>query len=96
MRPLYKTTLVIWSDDDTADFTMRRIGNDVDQDNTFCSTRECVLVQDPEGDEDWEETDFFDDIEDEVEEGIDYEDEDEDEEEDDDLEEEDEEVDKYN
>jgi hypothetical protein len=52
MTPLYKTTLVIWSEEETGDQTMKRLGSDVDSDFTYCSSRDCVFVEDPEKDPD--------------------------------------------
>lgn len=59
MSPLFKTTIVIWSEEDTVNQSLKRIGSDVQSDFTYCSSRTCELIEDPEKDEDWDGTDFF-------------------------------------
>lgn len=89
MKPLYKTLITIWSEDDTSDVKLSRLGKDVDTESSYCSLRECMLVENPEEDEDWDDNSFFEDDEDDLEddEDGDDEEEEEDDEDDDDLEE---------
>jgi hypothetical protein len=90
--------MVIWSEEETGDQTMRRIASDVDSDYTYCSSRECVFVEDPEKDEDWDGTEFFSGSDEDDEEGgdIDADDEDEDEDLETEDEEDEEDSDEYN
>lgn len=87
--PLYKTTLVIWSEEETSAQTIKRIGADVESDFTYCSHRECEFVEEPEKDPDWDDNEFFSGDDEDDEEGGDIDDEDD--EEDEYLEDEDEE-----
>jgi len=83
MTPLYKTTIVIWSQDDTGDEDLAVLCHDADEGGSYCSKQKCVLVKNPEEDADWDGTDFFD-VEDDEEDGdIEDEDEEDDEENDD-------------
>jgi len=62
MKPLYKTTLIIWSEfpggadeADLAEFADAV----VTYEDAFCSKQESILVNDPKEDPDWVKTDIF-------------------------------------
>jgi len=59
MKPLYKTTIIIWSEYDTCGTSVRCLGDNVADRDAYCSKLSCQAVQNPEQDPDWEETDFF-------------------------------------
>jgi len=86
MTKLYKTVIVVWSEDDTSDLNLARIGKDVEIGDSHCSSRDCNLIEDPESDDDWDDTSFFEDDDD-----CDDEDDDEDEDDEDDEDEDDDE-----
>jgi hypothetical protein len=90
MTKLYKTVIVVWSEDDTSDLNLARIGKDVEIGDSHCSSRDCNLIEDPESDDDWDDTSFFEDDDDcdDDDDDDDDDDEDEDDEDEDDDEEE--------
>lgn len=59
MRPLYKTTIVIWSDFDPAPYEIGALASEAETGGAYCSGRDELLVQTPETDEDWDDTEFF-------------------------------------
>jgi hypothetical protein len=63
-RPLYKTTIVIWSDLDPSAMEISRLAREAETGDAYCSSSLIRRVQTPELDEDWDETDFFDTLED--------------------------------
>lgn len=58
--PMFKTTIVIWSDGDPAGVEIDRLARDAIDGDSYCSKRELVIVDDPQSDPDWDGTDFFD------------------------------------
>lgn len=58
MKPLFKTTIVVWSEFTEVDLVdlARAV---VDHEDAFCSKQECVYVHIPEEDPDWVDTNIF-------------------------------------
>lgn len=69
MRPLKKTTIVIWSEVDNPmasdDGDLADLASDAIDGDSYCSKQLTELVQDPTTDPDWDNTGFFDTPEDE-------------------------------
>lgn len=59
MRPLYKTTIVIWTDSDPAGCEIAYLACEAENGDAYCSLRETVLVPEPEKDPAWDSTEFF-------------------------------------
>lgn len=59
-KPLYKTTIIIWSEYDTCGTSVRCLGDNVADRDAYCSKLSCQAVQNPEQDPDWDGTEFFD------------------------------------
>ena len=65
MRPLYKTTIVIWSEyDPTEKYELKELANEAEQGDAYCSKMRATLIDKPHEDPDWDNTEFFDDVED--------------------------------
>lgn len=61
-KPLYKTTIVIWSTDNpTNKMELSELARDAESGNSYCSSMSSQKVEKPENDPDWDGTDFFDD-----------------------------------
>ena len=60
-KPLYKSTIVIWSEFDPSEGkrSLEDLGREADQGEAYCSKSESVLVEDPAADADWDGTEFF-------------------------------------
>lgn len=58
-KPLYKTTIVIWSDHPTDKYELVGLAREATSGSMYCSTQRSVLVQDPSTDDDWDGTEFF-------------------------------------
>lgn len=59
-KPLYKTTLVIWTDYDPVNVEIDDLAFEAVRGDAYCSISTKVLVPDPEEDKDWDGTEFFD------------------------------------
>jgi hypothetical protein len=60
MRRLFKTTIVIWTEyDPTLLVEIDELARDAMEGESYCSSSESVLVEDPEKDTDWDGTEFF-------------------------------------
>lgn len=60
MKPLYKTTIVIWSEDDpTNKMELSELAREAESGDAYCSNMHSVRVTDPEVDLDWDGTEFF-------------------------------------
>ena len=60
MKPLHKTTVVIWSDyDPTHTMELSELAREAESGNAYCSRFRAVLVKDPTHDSDWDDTEFF-------------------------------------
>ena len=61
-KPLFKTTIVIWSETENRGFIdLQDIAWAADQGPDYCSVISEVLVPNPEEDPDWDGTEFFED-----------------------------------
>ena len=89
MKPLYKTTIIIWTECNPEDMELTDLADDVENGDSHISQQLSVFVDNPADDAAWDGTDFFDDEEnadaeeDEDEDEDDGEEDDEDEDEDD-------------
>lgn len=62
MKPLYKTTIVIWSvDDPTGKLELEDLAREATVGAMYCSKCAAVKVEDPLADPAWDNTEFFDD-----------------------------------
>ena len=59
MKPLWKTTIVIWSQYYAGDVELEDIAHDAASQDAYCSKQTSVRVEDPQGDPDWDGTEFF-------------------------------------
>ena len=59
-KNLYKTTIVIWSDEDPANRSLVRLAEEATDGGAYCSVENTVFVMDPDLDPDWDGTEFFD------------------------------------
>jgi hypothetical protein len=60
-KPLYKTTVVIWSEFDGTTIELSELARDAEVGESYCAFSRSELVEDPESDPFWDGTDFFDD-----------------------------------
>jgi hypothetical protein len=58
-RPLFKSTIVIWSDTDPYGSEISALARDAENGDSYCSRNHSELVRDPTSDPDWDGTDFF-------------------------------------
>ena len=58
-KNLWKTTIVIWSDFDPQEVEIDSLAREAVQGESYCSTRHDALIAEPEKDDDWEDTEFF-------------------------------------
>jgi hypothetical protein len=58
--PLFKTTIVIWSRENGAKLELSALAREAETGNAYCSRFRSELVQEPEKDNDWDGTEFFD------------------------------------
>jgi hypothetical protein len=58
--PLYKTTIVIWTDYDPRTRELEDLAREATVGDAYCSKQEAVEVADPSGDPEWDGTEFFD------------------------------------
>ena len=61
MRPLHKTTIVIWSEYDGTTVELSRLAREAEEGDAYCSRSSSQLVESPDWDADWDGTDFFND-----------------------------------
>ena len=59
MNSLYKTTIVIWSDGDPSNTDIDNLARDAVQGDSYCSSRNTKMIDDPKSDKDWDGTEFF-------------------------------------
>ena len=57
---LYKTTIVIWSDEDPTDMELEDIAREATNGSCYCSKMTSDHVEDAESDADWDGNEFFD------------------------------------
>ena len=65
MQKLYKTTIIIWSEDDPSGMELEDLGREATSGNSYCSKQVSELIRNPSQDPDWDGTEFFKDPEDE-------------------------------
>jgi len=58
-KSLYKTTIVIWSEDSAENMTLEDIGREADSGSMYASSVKSKLIKSPEKDQDWDGTEFF-------------------------------------
>lgn len=59
MRPLFKTTIVIWSESNPTSTEISALARDAESGDSYCSKRISEPVADPSTDPDWDSTEFF-------------------------------------
>ncbi len=59
MRPLYKTTIVIWSEAGGDAVELSTLAREAETGDAYCSRSQSVRVEDPAKDPDWDGTEFF-------------------------------------
>jgi hypothetical protein len=66
MKSLYKTTIVIWSEYDPweAGVELSELARDAEQGESYCSRMNTVYVTDLDNDSDWDDTEFFGELDD--------------------------------
>lgn len=69
MKPLFKTTIIIWSEENTDNVSAEELARDADNGDSYCSVKNCRRVDNPDEDEDWDDTDFFGDDEEDEDDG---------------------------
>jgi len=57
--PLYRTTLVIWSDFEPSELSPEDLGREAVSGEAYCSAQDSILVEDPTSDPQWDGTEFF-------------------------------------
>lgn len=60
-KKLFKTTIVIWSEDDPSNVELTDLAFGATDGLAFCSKQKTELVEDRENDPDWVDTEFFND-----------------------------------
>jgi hypothetical protein len=58
-KPLYKTTIVIWTEDDPEELELEDLAREATSGCGFCSKQETVKVEDPDGDPEFDCGEFF-------------------------------------
>lgn len=59
MTPLWKTSVVIWTDYDPRGRELEDLAREATSGDAYCSKQQAVEVSDPAGDDDWDGTEFF-------------------------------------
>jgi len=61
MKPLYKTTIVIWSayDPEKSSMELEDLAHDATVGEAYCSKQKSERVEKPEENPDWDGTEFF-------------------------------------
>lgn len=59
MTPLYKTTIVIWSEFDPAKSELDVLAREAVSGDAYCAKMQMELVEHPDADDDWDGTEFF-------------------------------------
>jgi hypothetical protein len=59
VRPLWKTTIVIWSEYDGTRVELSALAREAEQGDAYCSVSGSELISDPAADEGWDFTEFF-------------------------------------
>lgn len=61
-RSLYKTTVVIWSEDNPEQYELDELAREAVRGMAYCSSQQSEIIEDPESDPDWDGTEFFDNL----------------------------------
>ena len=61
--PLYKTTIVIWSEPNPAVMEISDLAREAEVGDAYCSKSHIEWIEEPETDPDWDGTEFFDGLE---------------------------------
>lgn len=61
MKKLFKTTIVIWSEQNPACLSLSELGQRAEDGDCYCSKSDTQVVNDPDNDSDWDGTEFFED-----------------------------------
>lgn len=61
MKPLYKTTIVIWSEYNGTNVELSTLASQVENGDAYCSVYRSSLIENPSNDPDWDNCEFFDD-----------------------------------
>jgi hypothetical protein len=59
LEKLFKTTIVIWSEDDPRDLSLGDLAREAERGSSYCSKSETRSVEEPSKDPDWDGTEFF-------------------------------------
>lgn len=59
MKPLFKTTLVIWTEADPSEMEIVALAQEATDGTAYCSVDKREKVEDPAKDPAWDSTDFF-------------------------------------
>jgi hypothetical protein len=59
MRPLWKSTIVIWSEYDGTQVELSTLAREAEVGDAYCSRSSSALITDPAVDPDWDDTEFF-------------------------------------
>jgi hypothetical protein len=59
MKPLYKTTIVIWSEFDPKLIELDDLAREAMRGEAYCSKSDSNYLKDPGADPDWDNTEFF-------------------------------------
>jgi hypothetical protein len=58
-KPLYRTTIVIWSDEPTTKLELIDLAREATEGNAYCSVYTGEWIGEPENDPAWDGTEFF-------------------------------------
>ena len=58
-KPLWKTTIVIWSDYDPCHLEIDELARDAMSGESYCSDSYTEVIAEPANDLDWDNTEFF-------------------------------------
>ena len=59
MKQLYKTTIVIWSEFNPENYELDALAIEATNGNAYCSFMDSELIEKPQEDGDWGDTEFF-------------------------------------
>lgn len=59
MKTLWKTQIIIWSDYDSRAVEIEDLAREATRGDSYCSRSVSTLIEDPQKDKDWVETEFF-------------------------------------
>lgn len=59
-KNLYKTHITIWSEYDPSDVEVNELADDAINGSSYCSKKGSEFIKEPDEDNDWDGTEFFD------------------------------------